>query len=142
MRRVLAALGFAACLLAMPVQAGAAQAAAYSYSFSYNPFTYGQCTWWAAHVRPDIGAHVWGNAAMWAFAARQAGLPTGTTPRLGAIVVYQPGVQGAWGTGHVAHVIGVSPNGVHFTVDEMNYPWPGVVTRRVSHTGWGVSFIY
>lgn len=86
--------------------------------------------------------HVRGNAANWAWSARAADLPTGSTPKAGAVVVYQPGVQGAWYTGHVAHVISVSPDGYHFTVDEMNYPWPGVLTRRMSHTGQGVSFIY
>ena len=121
-----------------PMLAGGAKAAAYSYNHFYS----GQCTWWAAHVRPDIGARVWGNAAGWLGSARAAGLPTGIKPEPGAIVVYQPGVQGAWGAGHVAHVISVSPDGYHFVVDEMDYPRAGVVTRRLSHAGWGVGFIY
>ncbi|MBV9119941.1 MAG: CHAP domain-containing protein [Chloroflexi bacterium] len=107
-----------------------------------NHFYYGSCAWWAANVRPDIGSKIFGNAAEWAGAAQAAGLPTGTTPQVNAIVVYQPGVQGAWGSGHVAHVIAVAPDGVHFTVDEMDYPVAGVVTQRASSTGPGVSFIY
>lgn len=137
LRRILAALGAAASLMGTPVLASGAEAAAH-----YNRFYYGQCTWWAANERPDIGAKVWGNAANWIGAAQSAGLPTGSTPKVGAIVVYQPGAQGAWGTGHVAHVIAVSPDGNHFTVDEMNYPRAGVVTHRLSHAGAGVGFIY
>jgi len=138
LRRILAALGFAVCLLGTPMQAGTAAAAA----IPYNRFYSGQCTWWAANVRPDIGAAVSGNAANWTWAAQNAGLKTGTLPAKGAIVVYQPGVQGAWYAGHVARVLSVSPDGVNFTVDEMNFPWAGVVTSRTSHTGQGVTFIY
>lgn len=121
----------------MPFQASTAAAAA-----APNHFYWGQCTWWAANVRPDIGAKVSGWAAQWTWSAQQAGLKTGTQPAPNAIVVYQPGVQGAWGSGHVAHVLSVNPDGVHFTVDEMHYPVVGVVTQRVSHTGPGVEFIY
>ena len=137
-RKILAALGFAACLLGVPLQASAAAAALPT----PNHFYWGQCTWFAASVRPDIGAAVFGSGAQWIWSAQRAGLPTGEIPAVNAIVVYQPGVQGAWGAGHVAHVLSVSPDGVHFTVDEMNYPIPGVVTQRVSHTGSGVAFIY
>ena len=137
MRRILAALGFAACLQGLPLQAGTAAAAA-----PVNRFYWGQCTWWAANERPDIGAAVSGNAANWTWAAQQAGLKTGTLPAPGAIVVYQPGVQGAWYSGHVAHVLSVSPDGVDFTVDEMNFPVAGRVTSRMSHIGPGVTFIY
>jgi surface antigen len=107
-----------------------------------NNFPYGQCTWWAAQSRPDIGANVIGNASSWLYSARAAGLPTGSTPRVGAIVVYQPGAQGAAWTGHVAYVTSVSGDGAHFTVSEMNFPYWGSVTRRASWTGPGVGFIY
>ncbi|HLG73397.1 MAG TPA: CHAP domain-containing protein [Chloroflexota bacterium] len=121
----------------MPFQASTAAAAA-----APNHFTWGQCTWWAANVRPDIGSVVSGYARQWTWSAQQAGLKTGTQPAPDAIAVYQPGVQGAWASGHVAHVIAVDPDGVHFTVDEMNYPIPGRVTQRVSQVGPGVEFIY
>ncbi|HEX6513431.1 MAG TPA: CHAP domain-containing protein [Chloroflexota bacterium] len=137
MRRILAALGLAVSLLGVPMGIGTAAAAA-----PVNRFYWGQCTWWAANVRPDIGARVWGSAYNWNWSAQAAGLKTGTLPAKDAIAVYQPGVQGAWGAGHVAHVLSVSPDGYHFTVDEMNYPIPGVVTQRVSHIGSGVTFIY
>jgi surface antigen len=105
-------------------------------------FTYGQCVWWAAHTRPDIGAVVSGSAAAWPAAAQRAGLAMGSTPAPDAIVIYAPGVQGAWGAGHAAHVNDVSPDGSSFTVDEMDFPVPGRVTQRVSHPGAGVTFIY
>ncbi|MFI5266304.1 MAG: CHAP domain-containing protein [Chloroflexota bacterium] len=107
-----------------------------------NNFPYGQCTWWAAQSRPDIGANVIGNASSWLYSARAAGLPTGSTPRVGAVVVYQPGAQGAAWTGHVAYVTSVAGDGAHFTISEMNFPYWGSVTRRSSWTGAGVGFIY
>jgi peptidoglycan DL-endopeptidase CwlO len=138
LRRILAALGFAVFLLGTPLQAGTAAAAA----APINRFYWGQCTWWAANVRPDIGARVFGNAANWTSAAQRAGLKTGTQPAKDAIAVYQPGVQGAWFTGHVARVLSVAPDGAHFTVDEMNFPIAGRVTSRISVAGPGVTFIY
>ena len=109
---------------------------------SSNKFPYGQCTWWAAQSRPDIGAAVIGNAASWLYAARAAGLPTGTVPRVGAVVVYQPGSQGASWVGHVAYVTSVSADGVHFSISEMNYAGWAVVSHRASYAGPGVGFIY
>lgn len=138
LRRILVALGVSACLLVLPAQAITAEAA----PATYNHFPWGWCTWWAASVRPDIGAVVWGNASQWLLSAQRSGLKTGTVPKLGAIVVYQPGAQGAWWTGHVAQVLSVSPDGYHFTVDEMNWLGFGRVSKRVSHVGPGAGFIY
>jgi len=107
-----------------------------------NNFPWGQCTWWAASQRPDIGGRVTGNAASWLYSARAAGLPTGSVPRVGAVVVYQPGVQGADWPGHVAYVTSVAGDGVHFSVSQMNFPIWGGVTYRGSWTGPGVGFIY
>ena len=90
----------------------------------------------------DIGGRVTGNAASWLYSARAAGLPTGSVPRVGAVVVYQPGVQGADWPGHVAYVTSVAGDGVHFTVSQMNFPIWGAVTYRGSWTGRGVGFIY
>jgi surface antigen len=107
---------------------------------SINWFPYGQCTWWAANQRPDIGTRVVGNASAWAYSARAAGLATGVVPRVGAVVVYQPGAQGAGWVGHVAYVTSVSGNS--FTISEMNFNAWGRVDTRQSWTGPGVSFIY
>lgn len=112
------------------------------HSSGSNYFPWGQCTFWAAQERPDIGSRVIGNAASWLYSARAAGLATGSAPRAGAVVVYQPGAQGAAWTGHVGYVTSVSPDGVHFTISEMNFPYWGRVTSRSSWTGGGVAFIY
>jgi surface antigen len=83
---------------------------------------------------------------MWAINARNRGLSVGSTPRVGATVVFAPGVQGASSLGHVAHVVAVS--GGRFEVSEMNYYGGsppggfGKVDYRWTYPGSGVSFIY
>lgn len=83
---------------------------------------------------------------MWAVNARKHGLPVGSTPRVGATIVFAPGVQGAGGLGHVAHVIAVS--GSRFEVSEMNFYGGsprggfGKVDDRWAYVSAGVSFIY
>lgn len=106
----------------------------------------GQCTWWAATRRLD--ENFWGlgtYAYQWAFNARARGFRTGTTPVVGASVVFQPGVDGASRWGHVAHVVAVYSGG-WFLVSEMNFYWNGGGWDRVSfryvHVGAGVSFLY
>jgi hypothetical protein len=49
----------------------------------------GNCTWWAAHERPDVGndSHVVGDACQWAGQAEQSGFPVDTTPQIGDIMV-------------------------------------------------------
>jgi surface antigen len=123
---------FAATLLVIVPMAGNAQAAA---------FPWGECTYWAAQMRPDIGNSVSGNAAYWATSAANAGFLVNGQPVVGSVAVFQPGVEGAWGAGHVAYVVATSNNG-WFQVSEMDYPYFGRVTYRWAHTGWGVSFIH
>ena len=69
----------------------------------------------------------------------------GSVPAAGATVVFQPGVQGASGLGHAAHVEAVYGNG-WFLVSEMSFFWNGGgwgrVSFRYAHVGWGVTFIY
>lgn len=72
-------------------------------------YQYEQCTWWVANRWKSLGLEVYhhmGNGAQWAASARRLGYPTGTTPRLGAIVSMQGGVLGAslGPYGHVAVV--------------------------------------
>jgi surface antigen len=121
----------AAVLVLVPA-AGTAEA-------SYFPW--GQCTWWAAHMRPDVGNSISGNAWYWAEAAADAGYRVDGYPTVGSVAVFQPWVQGAWGLGHVAYVTAVGSNG-WFQVSEMDFPYYGEVTYRWAHTGWGVSFIH
>lgn len=113
---------------------------------SARTFPAGQCTWEAAYLAPASenfsGFH---NAWEWASDARARGWAVGTTPRVGATVVFAPGVQGASGLGHVGHVAAVYGGG-WFLVQEMNFYWNGGGLGRVSfryaHTDAGTQFIY
>jgi hypothetical protein len=111
----------------------------------YYPNSFGQCTWWAQYERQDENLAYMGNASDWAAVAAQRGLHVGDQPAPGATVVFQPGVQGAGGGGHVAHVIAVYPDG-WFLISEMNFYWNGGgwgrVDYRYAHSGAGVEFIY
>lgn len=113
---------------------------------SSNHYPWGQCTWGAAHLAYDNVDYL-GNAKDWTHNAARRGRPTGTSPRLNATVVFQPGVQGAsWQYGHVAHVVRLGSNG-SFEVEEMNVSGVagggfGRFSYRWVHTGYGVSFIY
>jgi surface antigen len=120
-----------------------------------NTFPYGQCTWYAAQEFDRDTDH-FGNAKLWIISARAHGYPTGTTPKVGAVAVFQPGHSGAGGLGHVAIVTWVGPLGT-FGIREMNRSgvpawdyrtgrWSfggiGQVDNWFAHTGPGVSFIY
>lgn len=108
-------------------------------------WAFGQCTWWAQNQRSDENLKHMGNAEYWAGGAAARGYRVGSTPAVNATVVFQPGVQGAGGAGHVAHVVAVYPGG-WFLVSEMNFYWNGGgwgrVDYRFAHSGSGVSFIY
>jgi surface antigen len=122
----------------MPLQAGIAEAAA-----PPNKFYWGQCTWWAANVRPDIGAKMNGNAYNWIWVAQHdPSLTTSVSPKEDAVVIFPPGVDGAWSSGHAAHVVAVAPDGQSFQIDEMNFPIPGRVTQRVLKVDPRIVFIY
>ncbi len=99
------------------------------------------CTAYAAVRRPDLPKTL-GNAMTWGTRARKLGFPVDSKPRVGDIMVLQPGVQGASRRyGHVAYVIAVQGNRV--TVREMNGGDPSCrVIRDVFHTGRGVQFIH
>lgn len=64
-----------------------------------NTYDRGYCTWWAKHKRPDLPNNL-GNAITWVSRAAAQGIPTGSTPRVGAIgqsgnhVVYVEKVDG------------------------------------------------
>lgn len=109
--------------------------------WSPNHYPYGWCTWGAAHLAHD-NVDGLGNAYQWIGGARARGLPTGSVPRVGATVVFQPGVQGSNpALGHVAHVVAVGSNGT-FEAEGMATPVWGQYSYLWYHTGWGVSFIY
>lgn len=111
----------------------------------YYSWVFGQCTWWAQYERKDENLMHMGNAEFWASGARSRGYQVGWQAQTGATVVFQPGVQGAGGAGHVAHVVKVYPGG-WFLISEMNFYWNGGgwgrVDYRLAHEGSGVQFIY
>ncbi|GAC1422810.1 MAG: hypothetical protein PVS3B3_34910 [Ktedonobacteraceae bacterium] len=95
-----------------------------------GPFpTGGNCVWWAWEQWHLLGYDLplnWGNAADWIVDAERAGLPLGTTPRVGAIAVF-PRADGVWAygmPGHVAFVTSVSDDGMTFNVTYQNYGDP------------------
>jgi surface antigen len=111
----------------------------------YYNWAFGQCTWWAQYERKDENLMHMGNAQFWAGGAASRGYKVGWQPQVGATVVFQPGVQGAGGAGHVAHVVKVYPDN-WFLVSEMNFYWNGGgwgrIDYRFAHAGSGVQFIY
>lgn len=122
-----------------------------------NPFDPGQCTFHAYETRSDVydtavahgvprggsvagGGYAW-DAWRWLGNAQRAGIPTGSTPVVGAIVVFPRGYGGS-SVGHVAYVEGVNPDGT-YVVSERNWNYNHNVTRRLVYPGSpGVAFIY
>ncbi len=86
--------------------------------YSSNGYISGYCTWYAKNRRPDLPNSL-GNANTWVSRAQAQGIPTGSTPRVGAI-----GQQGM----HVVYVEAVS--GETVTVSEMNFRGRGVISSR------------
>jgi len=90
--------------------------------------------------RPDLPRTL-GNARTWGVRARAAGFRVDGKPRVGDVMVLQPGVQGAHRRyGHVAYVVGVSGNRV--TTLQMNGGRGCRVSRTVFRVTRGVSFIH
>ena len=102
-------------------------------SYGYNGYDYGYCTYWVAKLRADSGNPVptnLGNASTWAVRAGAMGLPTGSTPRVGAAVVTKTA-----GWGHVAYVTAVNGDGT-ITISEMNHVgWNKVNSRTLADNG-------
>lgn len=76
----------------------------------------GQCTWYAAGMRPDLDGITTGNASEWLKEA-SGKKSEGTTPVVGAIAV---NTTAAGGLGHVAYVAGVENGGATLILDEAN----------------------
>jgi surface antigen len=108
-----------------------------TFSSDGNPFplcpgTYpqgGNCTWWSWEQWHLLGYNLpdnWGNAADWIVDASRAGLPIGTTPRVGSIAVFPrgDGMYASGPAGHVAFVVDVSSDNATFTVTYQNYGDP------------------
>ena len=96
---------------------------------------FGYCNWWVREQHlshPDI--------------TENTTFPTGSTPVAGAVVWFDPGVQGASSAGHWAQVVAVSPGGYWFLVSEMNFAWRGAgwgkLDYRYIHVSPNVHFVY
>jgi hypothetical protein len=77
----------------------------------------GNCVWWAAYTRPDVGALASGNADNWAISVRNTGqLPVDRTPKVGDIVVH-PGTS----YNHVAYVVWVSADRTGYMMSDMGW---------------------
>ncbi len=113
---------------------------------SRNFFPYGACTWWADQRYFQLhGIFVpWrtqANAWQWVARAYQFSWRVSSGPSLGAIVVLQPWVEGAYGLGHVAVVERIFKNG-HVIASNMSWgrnPW--YVTYVQFAPGPGVRFL-
>jgi surface antigen len=112
----------------------------------FNPFPYGQCTWWADQRYYQLHNvfvpwHSNANAYQWTARAYEFGWRVSGVPHVGDIMVLQPGVQGAYYVGHVAVVEQVLSSG-RFIASSMNWGGSrGAVSDAQFYAGPGVSFI-
>jgi peptidoglycan hydrolase CwlO-like protein len=90
--------------------------------------TYGYMPYWG-------GA---GDANQWPANARAAGIPTGSTPKVGSVAIYMGGASDPWG--HAMWVKSVNGNGT-ITVDQYNLYYDGnFYETTISDTG--LTYIY
>jgi surface antigen len=91
---------------------------------------WGQCTWYVALRRAEMGEPVtWGGDAWeWLANAEAQGKPTTSMPLPGEIVVYRRGGPYDPLDGHVALVMAITPTS--YTVSEANYYGLGVIDTR------------
>lgn len=100
--------------------------------YGSNGYDYGFCTWYVANRRAQLGRPVpsnLGNAYSWYNIAVHAGLPTGLTPQVGAVMVII-------GANHVAVVEVINADG-SFWISEMNASGQVSMTDTTRAGGWG-----
>jgi LysM repeat protein len=98
-----------------------------------NGYDYGWCTWYVSNRRAELGRPVpnnLGDARTWYRAAQQAGLPTGLSPQVGAVMVNEGG-------NHVAVVEQVNSDGTYW-ISEMNSHGQVSMTNSTPTGGWSV----
>ena len=110
----------------------------YSKIYAPNPASYpsrpsyGYCNWWPEVLHPQYS----GSSVLH--------LASHSTPKVGAVVFFAGGVQGASSDGHYAQVVAIKGSWVLIT--EMNFSWRGggfkKVDYRFIHVGSAVSFRY
>jgi surface antigen len=118
---------------------------------STNPGPWGECTWGAesmfnGYFLPGRYMNTFGpnngDAKYWATNASGHRWAIGSIPRIGSMVVFQPGKNGAGWHGHVAWVTEVYPSSNKITIRETNfYYYHGWDTRTIVPAS-GVQYIY
>lgn len=112
-----------------------------------NAFPYGQCTWWANQRYHELHGYFvpwrnYANAFQWVSRAAEFGWQVSGTPIVGSIMVLQPGVDGAYGLGHVGVVERILEDG-RVIASSMNWgSHPEMVTQAIYALGPGVSFLF
>lgn len=96
-----------------------------------------ECVSYAAYKVAASGRHMpyWGgvgNAYEWPGNARGAGIPVGSTPRVGSVAVW--GIEDIGGVGHVAYVEGVNGDG-SVEVSQYNYGVSGAYSTMTVPAG-------
>ena len=115
-----------------------------------NGFARGYCTWYVATQKPSLFPYTsdttqsrtfGGNANQRYKNAQAAGIPVGSTPKAGAIIVYS---QLRSSAGHVGIVRAVDRDKGTMTIEDMNYEGKFVVTKRTESINRGgiIGYIY
>lgn len=99
-----------------------------------NTYAAGNCTFLAKSERLDI-PNTFGNAIDWLANAQAQGFPTGTIPKVGAVVWFN-----TYGLGHVAILKQINPDGT-LLVEEENVLGLGVISHRTIPNE-NIMFIY
>lgn len=110
-------------------------------SYPGDYYAWGNCTWWAAMRRAQIGnpiPNTWGNAATWASRAQADGYLVDHMPSYGAIM--QTSLVDH-GLGHVAFVESVNTDG-SWTISEMNVKGLDVVDYRTLSASDAAGFYF
>lgn len=112
-----------------------------------NTYPIGQCTWGVKEVAPWVG-NWWGNAKDWGASATNAGFTTGTTPQVGAVIVFPNTMYQGEVYGHVGYVTAVHGDGT-IEILESNYNgnmtvgnYRGAFDPSSPWWGGGVYYIY
>lgn len=111
-----------------------------------NNYALNNCTWYVYNREYQLGNHIpanLGNGGQWGMSAKAAGYATSSTPKVGDMASFTPGLLGCSSIyGHVAFVEYVNPDG-SFLVSEMNVvdPGSGKISYRVISSSAGITFI-
>ncbi|HEY7835246.1 MAG TPA: CHAP domain-containing protein [Ktedonobacterales bacterium] len=87
------------------------------YAYGVETSDYGWCAWWAVAMTHNNNA---------------LNLPRHSAPRVGAVMWFAPGNQGAGSDGHWAYVESIGPNG-WLLISEMNDDWRGGGWARINY---------